>query len=128
MSLRTTVLPAAAAAAVAAAVAAAALAVPTASEAAPARLLASVGPGHTIKLTTATGARVRMLKAGVYTIVVRDVSAEHNFVLRGHGVSKATSVVGTGRSTWSVRIASGRTYTFTCAPHAGSMRGSFRGV
>ena len=104
-----------------------ALAVPTVGEAAPAKLIATVGPGETIKLTTATGARVRSLKAGVYTVVVRDLSDEHNFVLRGPGVSKATSVEGTGTSTWRVRVARGKTYRFVCAPHADSMRGSFRG-
>src|SRR3712207_3877335 len=109
------------------AVAVGALAIPTVSEAAPARLVATVGPGETINLKTAGGAAVRSLKAGVYTITVRDLSDEHNFVLRGPGVSKATSVGGTGTSTWRVRIARGKVYRFVCAPHADDMRGSFRG-
>ena len=110
-----------------AAVGVGALAAPGVGEAAPAKLLATVGPGEAIKLTTATGARVRTVTAGPYTIVVRDLSDEHNFVLRGAGVSKSTSVSGTGTSTWRVRIARGKTYTFVCAPHSDSMRGSFRG-
>jgi hypothetical protein len=109
-----------------AAVAGGALAVP-ATEAAPLKLLARVGPADTISLTSASGARVRTLKAGTYTVVVRDLSAEHNFVLRGPGVSKATSIEGMGTSTWRVKVARGKTYKFVCEPHADHMAGTFRG-
>jgi hypothetical protein len=111
----------------AAATAAVVLALPSVAGAAPAKLVATVGPDETIRLTTTAGARVRTLKAGLYTIVVRDRSAEHNFMLRGAGVSKTTSIEGTGTSTWRVKIARGKTYTFICGPHADHMRGSFRG-
>jgi hypothetical protein len=67
------------------------------------------------------------VKPGLYTITVRDRSAEHNFHLSGPGVDKSTIVDWAGTKTWRVRILSGKTYRFVCDPHAGMMRGSFRG-
>lgn len=107
-------------------VAAIACAVPTAASAATPKLLASVGPGYTITLRTASGATVRNLKAGTYTVVVRDRADVHNFRLSGQGVNKATGVEWTGTQTWRVRFAKGKTYRFICDPHADDMRGSFR--
>ena len=97
----------------------------TAAAATP-RLVASVGPGDTITLRTATGARVRNLRAGVYTVTVRDRSGEHNFRISGPGVRKATGVGSSGTVTWKVRLARGKVYRFVCDPHSDDMRGSFR--
>ncbi len=106
--------------------AAAALSLAPAAAAAPPKLIATVGPNDTISLKTASGAAVRSLKAGVYTIVVRDRADDHNFRLVGPGVSKQTSIAGTGTATWRVRFVAGKTYRFWCAPHAADMRGTFR--
>jgi plastocyanin len=90
-----------------------------------ARLTATVGPGFTISLRTATGRRVSRLRRGRYRITVRDRSASHNFHLRGPGVNKRTSVGFRGNRTWTVTLRRGL-YRFVCDPHARRMRGSFR--
>ena len=109
-----------------AAAAAAALAVPATGGAAGAtRLTAVVGPGETIVLKTAGGARVTTLKRGTYTIVVQDRSSEHNFRLRGPGINRASAVGFTGTATWRVTLRPG-SYRYVCDPHADDMRGSFR--
>lgn len=89
-----------------------------------ATLRGTVGPGFTIALKTQNGAAVRKLKPGAYTIVVSDRSPIHDFHLFGPGVNKATSVVKSGRTTWTVRLARG-TYGFRCDPHRTLMHGSF---
>ena len=104
--------------------AAAALAAAPAQAATP-KLIATVGPNDTISLKTAAGAAVRALKPGTYTIVVRDRADDHNFILRGAGVSKSTGVGATGTTTWRVRLVAG-TYRFWCGPHSDEMKGSFR--
>jgi len=88
------------------------------------RLTATVGPGATISLRTASGRRVTTLRRGRYRIVVRDRSRIHNFHLRGPGVNKATTVRFRGTATWTVTLRRG-TYRFVCDPHARRMRGSF---
>jgi plastocyanin len=88
------------------------------------RLVATVGPGFTITLAL-NGKRVGSLKAGTYTIVVRDLSASHNFHLSGPGMNKRTSVGGRSTTTWRVRLRKG-TYRYVCDPHAALMKGSFR--
>ena len=108
----------------AALVAALALALP--GNAATPKLVATVGPNETISLRTAAGAPVRNLRAGIYTITVRDRSDEHNFRISGPGVSKATGVGSTGTVTWKVRLARGKAYRFVCDPHSDDMRGAFR--
>jgi plastocyanin len=92
--------------------------------AAPKTVNGSVGPGFTISLKRA-GAPVRRLKPGKYTIVVRDLAAIHNFHLTGPGINKKTSVVKTGRTTWTLKLAHG-TYSYVCDPHRTFMKGSFR--
>lgn len=115
-----------AAAAAAFLLAALALILPLRAEAAVQRLSGSVGPGFTITLKTAAGAKVTTLKAGTYTIVVRDRSAQHNFQLRGPGLNRVLSGVAfTGTKTVTVRLRAGK-YGFVCEPHAGVMHGSFR--
>ena len=83
-------------------------------------------PGESITLRTAAGAPVRTLRAGVYTVVVKDRSDEHNFRIVGPGVNKATSVGSTGTVTWKVKLVRGKGYRFQCDPHSDDMRGAFR--
>ena len=99
-----------------------ALLVPSALAATP-TLTGTVGPGFTITLKKGT-AKVTKLKAGAYVIKVSDKSSIHNFRLKGPGVNKATTVGGTGTSTWKVTLKKGK-YTFVCDPHASIMKGSF---
>jgi plastocyanin len=89
-------------------------------------LVATVGPGMTISLRTARGARVTRLRAGRYRIIVRDRSRSHNFHLVGRGVNRRTTVGFRGTARWTVTFQKGRRYRFVCDPHAGHMRGSFR--
>jgi plastocyanin len=89
------------------------------------RLMATVGPGFSITLKTPAGVAVKTLRAGTYTVVVRDRSEKHNFHLSGRGVDKATSVGAVATQTWRVQFKAG-TYAFTCDPHAQVMRGSLR--
>ena len=102
-----------------------ALALPFA-QAAPPKLVGTVGPGFTISLKTAAGKKVTTLKRGTYTITVSDRSRVHDFRLRGPGVNKTVSGVGAvGTKTITVRLAAGR-YQFLCQPHAAAMHGAFR--
>ncbi len=87
------------------------------------KLAASVSDPVNISLKLGTK-KVTSLKAGKYTIVVKDTAADHNFHLSGPGVNKTTSVGGTGTSMWTVTLKRG-TYTFVCDPHASFMKGTF---
>ena len=89
-------------------------------------LVASVGPGFSIRLAKSGGGRASSVKAGRYRITVRDRSEHHNFHLVGRGVNKRTSVAFVGTQTWTVTLRKGRTYRFVCDPHARSMRGRLR--
>ena len=105
--------------------AALAVALPGGSQAATPKLVASVGPGFTISLTTAAGKKVTVLKPGAYSISVRDKSPVHDFRLRGPGINKVLSgVSAVGTKTVTVRLRAGR-YQFTCQPHASAMQGAF---
>ena len=109
-----------------AALAALALANPAGVEAAPPKLIGTVGPGFTISLKTPAGKNVTVLERGTYAITVRDRSRIHDFRLRGPGLNKTLSAVGeVGKKTVTVRFAAGR-YQFVCQPHAAAMRGGFR--
>jgi plastocyanin len=106
-------------------VATAALVFAVLAEGAPTRLVGTVGPGSTISMKTASGKRVSMLPRGSYRIVINDRSDDHNFAMRGPGVSRTlTSVDFVGTKTVTVRLGAGR-YTFVCVPHADDMRGMF---
>jgi hypothetical protein len=72
------------------------------------RLTAAVGPARTISLKTAAGAIVRSLKAGRYTITVRDRTKVHNFHLVGTAVNRKTTVAGMGTFTWAVTLRRGK--------------------
>ena len=91
----------------------------------PPTLKATVGPGFTISLTDSTGGLVKHLDPGEYVINVDDESALHNFDLFGPGgVTKATDIEGTGKTTWDVTFTDG-TYTYQCDAHSTTMHGSF---
>ena len=97
----------------------------SASAAAP-RLAGSTGPDGAFHITlTKGGKKVTKLKAGKYTIVVKDVAKTHNFHLIGPGLSKKTPVKGKGTYTWHVTLKKG-TYRFLCDPHKTIMHGSFK--
>lgn len=103
---------------------AAALSLAATAQAAPIKLVGTVGPGFTITLRNTAGKPVVRLKPGRYTILVRDESPIHNFHLFGPGVNRATSVVKTGRTVWRVVLRRG-SYHFQCDPHRAFMRGEF---
>jgi plastocyanin len=106
------------------ALAATALALAASTSAAPVRLTATVGPGHTIVLKKGA-TRVKTLKRAIYKITVVDRSSEHNFHLRGP-VSRMLSNVGwTGSKTITLTLKPGR-YSYVCDPHADEMFGGFR--
>jgi len=106
------------------AVALALLAIAPAQAATP-KLVGTVGPDFTITLTKG-GTKVTKLKAGKYSIAINDQSSIHNFHLTGPGLNKATSVTGTGKTTWTVTLQKGKTYRFMCDPHASIMKGTFK--
>ena len=109
--------------------AAAALTFPLSGHAAPKTLYATVGPGSTIVMKNAAGARLTSVPAGTYNIVVRDLSAEHNFRLIGPGVNKTTSVFAKVTAKWlNVKLPKGKTYSFRCDPHARHMAGKLKVV
>ncbi|HUF76948.1 MAG TPA: calcium-binding protein, partial [Longimicrobiales bacterium] len=100
---------------------------PAARAAAP-RLLATVGSGGGITLTTAAGRRVRRLDAGTYRIVVRDRSPRHSFHLVGRGVDRATGTRFRGRRTWFVKLHGAGAYRFFSDAGPRRRSGSFRVV
>jgi NitT/TauT family transport system substrate-binding protein len=62
------------------------------------------------------GKAVRTLPHGKYTFVVQDNSKTTGFRLTGPGVSKQTSVKGTGRSTWTLTLKKGK-YRYSSVSH-----------
>ena len=108
-----------------AALVAAALLFSVTAEAAPQKLVGTVGPGYSISLKTVSGKRVNALTRGTYSIAIKDRSDEHNFFMKGPGVSKMfTGVEFVGTKTITVRLNAGR-YAFVCTPHSDEMHGSF---
>ena len=83
------------------------------------QLFATVGPGFTINLRDASGARVSKLDPGAYVIEVDDLSEEHNFHLYGPGREPLDRVGDTGKVTWNVTFTDG-TYRYVCDPHSGT--------
>jgi plastocyanin len=90
------------------------------------QLVGSVGPGFGISLKDSNGAAVTHLAAGTYTLLVHDLSEEHNFHLSGPGVDVATDVVFTGDQTFTINVTNG-TYNFICDVHSTTMHGLFTG-
>jgi plastocyanin len=80
--------------------------------------------GYDISLTDDTGAAVKTLAPGTYTVVVHDRSILHNFRIVGPGVDMATSVLGAGDFTWTVTLTDGY-YRYFCDPHVPEMHGDF---
>jgi plastocyanin len=105
------------------AIAAAASLVVAGPAAAATKLVATVGPAFNISLTMG-GKKVTTLKAGAYTITVRDRSNVHNFHLKGPGQNKLTTIAFVGTKTWNVTLRKGK-YTFVCDPHIPVMKGAF---
>jgi len=62
------------------------------------------------------GKSVKTLPHGKYTIVVQDNSKSTGFRLSGPGVTKRTSVKGTGRSTWTLTLKKGK-YVYSSITH-----------
>lgn len=92
------------------------------------KLVGTVGRNDAFTITlTKAGKRVTKLKAGKYTIVVRDLSTIHNFHLVGPGVNKATTVATKSTKTWTVKLKKG-IYRYRCDAHAATMKGSFKVV
>ena len=47
------------------------------------------------------------VKAGTYSVVVRDRSKLHNFHLVGKGVNRKSTLAGIGTTTWKLKLAKG---------------------
>ncbi|MCW2963164.1 MAG: hypothetical protein JWO17_416 [Actinomycetia bacterium] len=88
------------------------------------QLIGSVGPGFGISVTDSSGAAVKHLDPGTYTLLVHDLSAEHNFHLSGPGVDVTTDVTFVGDMTFTITVTNG-TYNFVCDVHASRMHGLF---
>jgi plastocyanin len=88
------------------------------------QLVGSVGPGFGISVTDSGGAAVKHLDPGTYTLLVHDLSDEHNFHLSGPGVDASTDVAFVGDKTFTITVRDG-TYTFVCDAHPSRMTGSF---
>jgi hypothetical protein len=71
------------------------------------KLLATVGPKNTITLRSATGAVLKRVKAGTYSITVRDRTKAHNFHLVGKGVNRKSGIAAVGTLAWKVKLSAG---------------------
>jgi hypothetical protein len=71
------------------------------------KLAAQVGPRRVISLKTASGARVKRLTAGTYSVKVRDLTKADNFHLIAPGVNRKTGVRFRGTVTWKVAFRAG---------------------
>ena len=88
------------------------------------QLVGSVGPGFTIFLKDSSGVAVTHLDTGTYTLVVHDLSDEHDFHLSGPGVDVLTDVEFVGDKTFTITVKDG-TYNYVCDPHSPRMHGQF---
>lgn len=97
------------------------------SQAAPKKLVGTVGPGFTITLTSG-GKKVTKLKAGKYKFVISDKAPIHDFVLEqqsgGKFEKQMTSVPFVGTKTMTITLKKGK-WKFYCAPHESGMFGFF---
>lgn len=90
------------------------------------RLVATIGPGPVLTLEKAvSGARVTVLPAGTYYILVRDRSIIRNLHLVGPGVNKASSVKRARTVVWTVKLRKG-TYTYMSDPQRSTLRKKFK--
>jgi len=92
----------------------------------PKKLVAQVGPRRTISLKTASGARVKQLTAGRYSIKVKDLTKADNFHLIAPGANRRTAVKSRSTTTWNVSLRAGNG-TFRSDAHR-RLRGSFKVV
>jgi hypothetical protein len=83
-----------------------------------------LGDAFSISLKDASGAQVKHLDPGTYTLVVHDHSSIHNFDFSGPGVAVSTDVDFIGDKTFTITLTDG-TYFFQCDPHSAQMRGNF---
>jgi plastocyanin len=88
------------------------------------QLVGSVGPGFTISVKDSNGTNVTHLDPGTYTLLVHDLSAEHNFHLSGPGVNVLTDVLDAGDQTFTINVTDG-VYNFNCDAHPTLMKGAF---
>jgi hypothetical protein len=93
----------------------------------PGRLVATVGPDFTIRIDDANGQRVSSVREGAYTLLVRDLSAEHNFVLAdkpaGLKLRVDSGVEFVGEKTFEIQLERGA-YGYACSPHWQIMNGT----
>ena len=98
----------------------------TATATAVPKLHGTIGPGFTISLKNANGGKVKTLKHGKYTFIVRDQANIHNFTLNGPGTKNKT-ITGTsfvGTKTMTLTLKKG-TYRFYCTVHP-EITGTFK--
>lgn len=67
------------------------------------------------------GKLVTRLRAGKYSIIVTDTSATQGFRLVGPGVTKVTSLKGTGKTTWNLDLKKGK-YVYSSPARKGGKR------
>jgi plastocyanin len=89
----------------------------------PAKLTGRVGPGKTISLKTAAGARVKRLAPAKYQLTIRDLTKTENFHLVGPGVNRKTKVAGKGTATWTLALKAGK-HSYR-SDRTRALRGSF---
>jgi hypothetical protein len=93
----------------------------------PGVLVATVGPDFTIRIDDANGQRVQSVPEGAYKLLVRDLSAEHNFVLAdkpaGLKLRVDSGVEFVGEKTFDIQLERGA-YGFACSPHWQVMNGT----
>ena len=70
------------------------------------------------------GKLVTKLPAGKYSVIVTDVSSSQGFALVGPGVTKVTSLKGTGKTTWTLDLKKGK-YVYSSPAKPGGKK-SFR--
>jgi plastocyanin len=91
------------------------------------KLVGTVGPGYTIKLTKA-GVKVRSLKAGAYKFVISDKASIHNFTLEqqtgGKFEKRLTGTAFTGPKTVTLTLKRGK-WKYYCSVHESLMFGFF---
>jgi hypothetical protein len=92
----------------------------------PKKLVAQVGPRRTISLKTTSGARVKQVKAGAYSIRVKDVTRSDNFHLIAPGANRRTGVKARTTVTWKVTLRAG-SGSFRSDAHR-RLRGTFKVV
>lgn len=67
----------------------------------------------------------RRVPRGRYRLVVKDEATTHNWHIEGRRVDKQTTVAGTGKWVWKVRLRKG-TYSVVCDEHPAAMNTSLR--